>query len=214
MSYTGSMSNLYFIGGVARSGKSQILSAFLNKNPIRSLATDALRGVLLAGLPDSQQPALRAIDTLLFEERRFDLFKSDSLTLLNLQQKEAAIVWRSTQEYLRHEYDNGLDCIVEGIHITPKNLVEYKHPHKAVFIGNQSDTHVDQILASARTNPHDWIARNNIEEDTVRAFAAFLKTKSSNMQKECSQYGYTYLEMSDETFNDSVEAAVSYLLTT
>lgn len=127
-----------------------------------------------------------------------------------IQNMESKIVWKSINDFIKSNLMDGFDVLVEGIAILPEFLDQIDYDFSAVFLGNQSESHFQTILDSARRNKNDWM--HKLENETIRAFSVFNQTFSRYIQQEADKYDFPYIEIHDQTFNDDIRTALDVLL--
>ena len=78
-----------------------------------------------------------------------------------------------------------------------------------MFIGNQAKNHKENIKRFAEENEHDWM--RGASDQYVGAFAVFVQRMSVYIEREAKKYGFEYLEMDKELFEDATEEVVKSL---
>lgn len=205
------MAKAYLIGGTPRAGKTTLTIKFIKQKPMLAASTDAIRYTLR-----------RVID----KEKEPDLFKSGKFIsndpaqrhhlithvheVVEQQNDESKIVWKSVQNFINSNLEDGFDVLVEGVAILPELVKQADFDYSAVFLGNQSDEHFRTILNSARGNPNDWL--HKLDDETIQAYCCFGQQFSKYIENEAKKNDLPYIETSDTEFNQSMDLALCELL--
>lgn len=205
------MSKAYFIGGAPRVGKTTLTLRFIEQRPILSASTDAMRYTLRQITKEQDQPDLFNFGKYTSNDSiRRDYLMENPMNSIMIQNMESKIVWKSINDFIKSNLMDGFDVLVEGIAILPEFLDQIDYDFSAVFLGNQSESHFQTILDSARRNKNDWM--HKLENETIRAFSVFNQTFSRYIQQEADKYDFPYIEIHDQTFNDDIRTALDVLL--
>lgn len=205
------MAKVFFIGGTPRVGKTTLALRFINKKPMLSVSTDAIRYTLRQVISEQNVPDLFHLGKYTSNDpKRCADLKNNPFDTIKLQNKESKIVWKSVSDFIKSNLMDGFDILVEGIAILPEFLSQVDYDYQAVFLGNQSDSHYQTILASARRNENDWM--HDLEDETINAFSVFNQTFSRYIEREADKYNLTYIEMHDEAFDVDINLALNKLI--
>ena len=103
--------------------------------------------------------------------------------------------------------------VLEGVAILPGLVASMDNkPEHIIFVGNTSDEHVETILKYGRDYPDQcWMAYLGYSEEKIRAFANYVKHFSQHFKDEAENYGFKYIEMTDEGFEDRLKEGITYL---
>ena len=187
-------------------GKSIISNEIRQKHAVNVVSTDTLGAVLEHVLSPEAEPDLfvfRIFNRLPLAER-VQLIKNDPAALLDYVAKESHVIWRAIETFIKKENDEGRDLLVEGVAILPELVVQLENIHyRAVFIGNQGESHKENIAKSAEANEHDWM--RDVSAVYIRAFAVFVNRMSAYIEQEAQKYGFEYLEMDKALFGNVPE---------
>lgn len=204
------MAKAYFIGGTPRVGKTTLTLNFLQKKPILSASTDAIRYTIRRVVKENEEPDLFNFDKYTSNDpKRRDELMANPMNSIIIQNKESEVVWRSVNNFVKSNLLDGFDILIEGIAVLPVFLSQVDYDYKAVFLGNQSDKHFETILSSARRNPNDWM--HGLEDETINAFSVFNQAFGRYIEQESGKYGLSYIEMHDKSFDDDINLALNIL---
>ncbi len=205
------MAKAYLIGGTPRTGKTTLTLRFIEHKPILGASTDAIRYTLRRVIAPEDEPDLFHLGkyTSNDPERRAELINNPQ-AIIDIQNKESEIVWRSVVNFIKSNLEDGFDVLIEGVAILPSLLQGADFEYKVVFLGNLSDQHVDTIINSARQNPNDWM--HSLEDETIKAFAVFNQSFSQYIKNQADQYGMQYVEVRDDFFSEDIDYAFTTLL--
>jgi hypothetical protein len=82
-------------------------------------------------------------------------------------------------------------------------------PHRVVFIGNQGESHKENIKKSAEENEHDWM--RGASDKYISAYAMFVRQMSVFIEQETKKYGFKYIEMEKALFGNVAEEVIKLL---
>lgn len=205
------MSKAYLIGGTPRTGKTTLSMLLIKERPMLAASTDAIRYTLRQVINEADEPDLFHLGKYTSnnpEQRNY--LKSNPLDVMEVQNKESAIVWRSVVNFINSNIEDGFDVLIEGIAVLPSLILQLKCEYSAVFLGNQSQEHFQTILNSARANDNDWM--HNLEDQTIEAFSLFNQEYSRYVEKEAVDNGMTYIEVHDHEFEADMQKALQTLI--
>jgi 2-phosphoglycerate kinase len=202
---------IYLLGGPPRVGKSIISGEIRRKHAVSVFSTDTLIAALESVLSPEAAPGLFVFEKFneMPEAARVKLMKDDPAALIGYVRTESHFVWQAVEAFIRREYDEGRDLLVEGAAVLPEMLRQLDDiPHRVVFIGNQGEDHKENIRRSAKENRHDWM--RGVSGEYFDAFALFVNRMSAYIEQEADKYGFTYIEMEGKQFGEvTVEVARS-----
>jgi 2-phosphoglycerate kinase len=204
------MAKAFFIGGAPRTGKTTLALKFISEKPILAGSTDAIRYTLRRVVSQADQPDLFHVGKFTSNDpKRREYLLSHIDELVDTQNKESAIVWKSVNNFVKSNLEDGFDILIEGIAILPEFLDQIDYDYSAVFLGNQSDEHVETMIESAENNTNDWM--HELEEETIRAFGVFNQSFSRFISGEASKYQMPYIEVHDSDFDEEIKNALNFL---
>ena len=203
---------IFLLGGPPRVGKSIISSEIRQKHALSVVSTDTLGAVLENVLSPESAPDLFIFDK--FNENgmveRVKLIMRDPAELIDYVRKESYVVWKAVDAYIRRENDEGRDALIEGVAVLPELVSRLDNiPHRVVFIGNQGVNHKENIKKSAEVNERDWM--RDVSDQYISAFAMFVKRMSAYIEQEAKKYGFEYIEMNKELFENVTEKVMKSL---
>jgi 2-phosphoglycerate kinase len=203
---------IFLLGGPPRVGKSIISSEIRQKHAVSVVSTDTLGTVLEKVLSPEAAPDLFVFSK--FNEmpmaERVKLMMTEPAVLTDYVRRESHVVWKAVEAFVRREYDEGRDALIEGVAVLPELVSQLEDiSHRVVFIGNQGENHKENIRKSAEENEHDWM--RNVSEQYIGAFAVFVQRMSAYIEQEARKYGFEYIEMGTEPFRDVAEEVMKSL---
>ena len=197
---------IYLIGGPPRVGKSIIANEIRQKHAVSVVSTDSLGAVLENVLSPEVAPDLFVIDKFnkMSLPERVKLISNEPEELIDDVSKESHVVWKAVEAFVRREHDEGRDVLIEGVAVLPELMSQLDDiPHRVVFIGNQGENHKQNIKKSAEGNEHDWMG--NVSDQYISTFAVFVKLMSAYFEQQAKKYGFEYIEMDKELFENVTE---------
>ena len=204
---------IYLLGGPPRVGKSIISKTITRKHGINVVSTDSLGAVLENVLDPELEPGLFAVNRFneMPAEDRINLMAKNTIKRINYQIEENCAVWKAVIPFIQKERDEGRDVVVEGVAVLPELVSQLENiSYLVVFIGNRGNEHKENIKKSAMENEHDWM--RHASDEYIAAFATFVATMSSYIEKEARRCRFEYIEMDGQPFNGTVAKVVNVLL--
>ena len=129
---------------------------------------------------------------------------NDPAELIDYVRRESHVVWKAVEAFIRRENDEGRDALIEGVAVLPELMSQLEDiPHRVVFIGNQGENHKENIKKSAEENEHDWM--RGVSDQYIGAFGMFVNRMSAYIEQEAKKYGFQYIEMDKELFENMAE---------
>ena len=203
---------IFLLGGPPRVGKSIISNEIRLKHAVSVVSTDTLGAVLENVLSPESAPDLFVFGRFnkMPMAERVKMITKDPAELINYVRKESHVVWKAVEAFIRRENDEGRDVLIEGVAVLPELISQIKDiPHRVVFIGNQGENHKENIKKFAEENEHDWM--RNTSDQYIGAFAMFVKRMSTYIEQEAKKYGFEYIEMDKELFENVTEEVMKSL---
>lgn len=205
------MAKAYFIGGTPRVGKSILTLRTIQEKPMMAASTDAFRFALRRIIEKEYQPDLFHLGKYTSDDpERRNYLRNHSQEIIDLQNRESLIVWKTVDDFVKSNLEDGLDVLIEGIAILPALLSQVSYEYSAVFLGNQSEEHFDTILKFARANKNDWM--HALEDETIEAFSVFNNSFSRYVENQAKNHNLPYVEIGDVSFEADIESALNTLL--
>jgi 2-phosphoglycerate kinase len=203
---------IFLLGGPPRVGKSIISGEIRQIHAVSVVSTDTLGAVLENVLSPEAAPDLFVFDKFnkMSIAERVNLITKEPAELIGYVRKESHIVWKAVEAFIRKENDEGRDALIEGVAVLPELVSQLeKISHRVVFIGNQGENHKENIKRSAEENEHDWM--RDVSDQYISAFAIFVKRMSGYIELEAKKYGFEYIEMDEESFENVTENVMTSL---
>jgi 2-phosphoglycerate kinase len=203
---------IFLLGGPPRVGKSIISNEIRQKHAVSVVSTDTLGAVLENVLSPEVAPDLFVFDKFIKMSmaERVKLITKEPAELIDYVRKESHVVWKAVEAFIRRENDEGRDALIEGVAVLPELMSQLDDiPHRVVFIGNQGENHKENIKKSAEGNEHDWMG--DVSDQYISTFAIFVKRMSAYIEQEAKKYGFEYIEMDKELFENVMEEVMKSL---
>jgi 2-phosphoglycerate kinase len=197
---------IFLLGGPPRVGKSTISNEIRREHAVSVISTDTLGAVLENVLSPEAAPDLFVFDEFnkMPMAERVKLITKDPAELINYVRRESHVVWKAVEAFIRRESDEGRNALIEGVAVLPELVSQLDDiPHRVVFIGNQGENHKETIKKFAEKNERDWM--RNVSDQYISAFAMFVKRMSAYIEQEAKEYGFEYIEMDKELFENVTE---------
>ena len=205
------MAKAYFIGGTPRVGKTTLTMHLIQAKPMLGASTDAIRYLLRRVVKEEDYPDLFHLGKYTSNDPgRRSFLEQHPQEMIDIQNEESQIVWQSVNNFVKSNLEDGVDIVLEGIAILPELLSQVDYAYSVVFLGNQSDDHLQTILNSARSNSDDWM--HNLEDETIKAFSVFNQAFSLYIQQQAEKFNYNYIEIHDDNFTNDINSALNSLL--
>jgi len=205
------MAKAYLIGGTPRTGKTTLILRAIKERPMLAASTDAIRYALRRIIKETDEPDLFHLGKFTSNDpERRNYIKNNPEAVIDVQNNESVIVWRSVKDFINSNIEDGYDVIIEGIAVLPELVKQLDCEYSAIFMGNQSTAHYQTILRSARANNDDWM--HSLEDETIEAFAIFNQAFSTYIEKSAIDNGFVYIEVHDDRFEEDITKALSTLL--
>ena len=203
---------IFLLGGPPRVGKSIISSEIRQKHAVSVVSTDTLGAVLENVLSPETAPDLFIFGRFyeLPMAKRVELIMEDPAELIDYVRKESYVVWKAVEAFIRRENDEGRDILIEGVAILPELMSQLEDiPHQVVFIGNQGESHRENIKKSVEENEYDWM--RDVSNQYIGGFALFVQRMSYYIEQETKKYGFKYIELDKQLFGDATEDVMKSL---
>jgi len=204
---------IFLLGGPPRVGKSIISNEIRQKHAVSVISTDTLGAVLENVLSPELAPDLFVFgkfNKMPIAERVKLITTKNPAELIDYVRKESHVVWKAVDAFIRRENDEGRDALIEGVAVLPELVSRLDNiPHRVVFIGNQGENHKENIKKSAEVNERDWM--RDVSDKYISAFAMFVKRMSAYIEQEAKKYGFEYIEMNNELFENVTEKVMKSL---
>jgi hypothetical protein len=177
---------LYLIGGAARTGKTTLSLKILERNKIACISTDVLRNTLSNVYPELLSKELYS-DKDKIAEKLFPYFL----------------------RFFKNVHDKYPNYVVEGETFFPSQIAGIEKDRlaiKCVFLGFSK---ADLETLKKTTEYNDWISKMSAEQQA--GVLQHLIDLSEQFKKECKEFGYKFIDVSDN-WETSLEDAYEYLM--
>jgi 2-phosphoglycerate kinase len=214
--------SLYFVGGAALAGKSDVSTYFLKRHIVDAdkapqyVGTDALRRILWKNVDEEKEPALFAMhkDRASWTAQEWlDNARSDPGLWVRRQHAEEEVVWRrGVMNAWECNEDRGLPTLFEGVGVLPQQLARLETPHRAVFVANSvcTDLHRENVMASARSLQDHWM-RTWPDEKIDAYLTHIMPAYAEALSRLAHEYGYPYFDLSQGDFREGQQEAARVL---
>ncbi len=204
------MSKIFFIGGAPRSGKTTVIQRLIEKKPMLSASTDAIRNVAKGVTTTDEHPKLHKINRGEYDSKKhMEMMKNDPQAVLLHETHQSEEVWRSVLDFIGYYQRDGKNAAIEGVAVLPIELSKVDFDFSAIFLSPKGDQ-AESILKHARENSHDWI--NKYSDDVIKNFCNFVKHWNQYYITEAEKYNFKVVEIDYDNFDSSVDVAVDALL--
>lgn len=201
----------YFIGGPPRVGKTTLAYKLAEEVRGHVVMTDAIRNSAKKVCEDKSGPLFMVNHyNELSEEEWLDRYFNTPELVIGDQVGESRAIWRSVISFCNLFCEDNARHIVEGVAILPELVASMNNqPDHVLFVGNTNEKHVETMLSYGKKNPEQcWMAYLGYSEGRIRAYANYVKYMSQYFKDESAKYGFTYVELSDDVFDNSLQEAI------
>jgi hypothetical protein len=182
---------LYLIGGVPRSGKSQVRNLLLKNHKISGVSIDIITKALHYSYP------------------QLGIIENDNE---QTDEEQTAILWPFVQGFIRAYRWYKSDYILEGVNLDPtllKDLSETKYL-KMCFMG-YAEIDPKKKVQDIRENHSDAEWTNEMNDEAIEEMVRLLINKSKKVREVCKEFGLRYFDTSDN-FQEVIKTAADYLV--
>ncbi len=204
----------YFIGGPPRVGKTTLAYKLSEEIKGHVAMTDAIRNSAKKVCEDKSGPLFMINYYNEFSEDQWlERFANNPKLVVEDQVNESKAIWRSVVSFCNMFCEDNANHIVEGVAVMPELVASMDNkPEHVVFVGNTNEKHVETMLKYGKDNPEQcWMAYLGYSEDRIRAFANYVLHMSLHFKEEAQKYGFSYVELSDDHFEESLREAIDVL---
>jgi len=203
---------IYLIGGSPRGGKSILSRKLSKKLNVPYISTDNLRLVVLPYFKRNEKnknfPFIRMYESVSTDEffRRYsgqEMLKADLI--------EAKAVWPGLKSLINHLLVCKMDYIIEGIHLLPSFVKEFKDNKniRIVFLNKTTAEKIHKGLLSNKNNS-DWLMDNAKNKETILISAKAFCEYGKYFIRETKKYRYKCFN-TEENFNEKIKEGMAYL---
>jgi len=196
---------LYLIGGAPRLGKSLIAKELMRRTDCPWLATDSLCAAL------TKMAGKRLPNLFPFKPFSSESSRLPTATVVHDQLTDAASMQKSIHAFLQYYENSKEDCILEGMHLLPSSIAEWRSdtPHlQCVFL---IDLNKDNVLRGIAANkePSNWL--RDAPEQTLHAVSDFSVALSEYLRAESEKHHISFFERTTD-FRKDIDAVINMLL--
>ena len=203
---------VYLIGGSPRGGKSILSRKLSKKLNIPYISTDNLRLVVLPYFKHNEKnknfPFIKMYDSV-STDKFFRIYSGQEMLKADLT--EARAVWPGLKSLINHLLVCKMDCIIEGIHLLPSFVKEFKN-NKNVRIVFLTKTTAEKIYKGLNSNKDnsDWLIDNAKNKETILIAAKTFCSYGKYFIRETKKYKYKCFNTEDN-FNKQIRECIAYL---
>ena len=193
---------IHFISGPARVGKSHLYRSLHKQFEGDCVELDPLLTSLINYLkPPAGHPILNPFT---IEGQEFDDW------IQGIIQKDEAW-WPLLQGWVEEHHIYGADFLAVGI-VWPHLLQTLRVPHRAVFLVDTDEAHIERAVAIARQGGtlNNWMAE--WPEEKIRQWGDYNLRRARFFKDEAEKYGYPVFDVGDHGYELSQMLAAEALL--
>lgn len=179
---------LYIVGGVPRSGKTQVRKLFLREHTISGITTDILRGGFQNGLPE------------------FGIYRGQS------SEERSRKLWPFLRGMIEEFKYYESDFVLEGANLIPDLVKEVKNFDyvRICFLG-YGNIDPEVKARDIRNYPSEAEWTTNILDTDLLGIITRNIENSKILEERCREFGLAYFDTSNN-FSMTVRDSVNYLL--
>lgn len=189
---------IYLIGGSPRSGKS-LLSKRLSKSlKIPQISTDTMRSIVLPYFKDKNKKNNFPFETMFNSSNVDEYFeKYSGQDMLKAEITEAKALWSGIKSMVRHLDVCKMDYIIEGVHLFPCLLKEFKNNKniKIIYLTKINEKKIYKGLL--QNNGGDWILDNIKKEQSIILASKALSEYGHYFMREAKKFKFTCINTED-----------------
>ena len=209
-----SLDRTYFIGGAPRIGKTTLAYVLAEKIKGHVVSTDSIRSAAKKAREEKTGDLFRTnFYNSLPEEEWFRRHLDNPEIVIDDQNKESAAFWSSIVSFCNTFCEDSAIHIVEGAHLAPNLVMSMEHkPKHIIYVGNTNPDHFKHMFEYAHNNPEqDWMSSLNYSNEKIMAIASMVRHMSLHFKTEAEKYGFSYYEISDDNFEESIDSIVKII---
>ena len=210
---------IYFIGGLARVGKTIVSLKLIRRKHLVPISTDGIRAAMRKILIGESHVS---VDQIEFHGkatfRRPGNLKQHKISFARKSKNEDDLAWIGVVGLIeRYDYRNFTDILIEGIAVTPERVHKLKLKNlkiRAAFIGYNDESHLKSVLRySKKKNDwvQTWIKEHGGDYSHVKDWIQKGILQNDVRRKQARGYGYGYFDITERPFNEHVRIVLRYL---
>ena len=180
------------LGGAIRCGKSTLAKT----TGLTVLSTDSIRREAREHITDTSHPLLAwsEVDRLKGKEWADRHIRgAHELTMLFVEEA------RSLEPFIQKSLEaTDENTLIEGAHILPDFALKLSDPRDIIYIIDTSEDQYKRVFRQQQNEPD--------ELEYVHAWSYFNRALSDYLRLQCQLFGVTYYDISDEGFDETIEA--------
>lgn len=199
---------LYFIGGIARSGKSTLAKTVRSVLPAaQSLSGDAFGQSVKIHLPVNRHAGLNLKKPSEYIEY-YSSYADHEITNLQAQAQAIAPYFARYAEAIELEGPEAL--VIDSVDIWPSFIENFGHEHRTVFMLDTSENQWERIAAF--DDPYSWMLKKKLTEDQLKAWAKFSAKRSQLLKQLCTISQIPYVDIADSSYEEAQRRGLEILL--
>lgn len=199
-----------------RSGKTKTARKLAKKLGINWIQTDLLRTAIRESFPRKlmlEKFPLKKME--LVDKDHLLLFeKYSSKQLLKNELTEAGSLWPGIKAFINHLYEEKEDCIIEGVHLLPSFINEFKGKKiaKQLRIAYLVKKDPESIKKGIRSNDDevDWLPAYIKTEKCLDGAIKAIQEEGLYFERKAKKYGFKVF-VTDKDFKDKIEQVIRHL---
>jgi len=207
---------IYLIGGSPRCGKTILAKKLSSKLRVSHLSTDAFYPMVLSMIPKPEIKKKFPQQDMPTPKGKFRFDVYPNQAMLKAQTTEAETMWPPIKAFISSLVHREQDLIIEGIHLFPKLVNQFKNTkqwkHIRIVYLIKMDLEKIQTGFSKSKDIYDWMypAIKNDKERLGKA-AEFVRSKSVYIEKEAKKHRFRLFN-TDDNFRVALKEAQDYLI--
>ena len=183
------MKKKIFIAGVAKSGKSTLAEKICEHDKYNHIPLDYFASSLKHNFPETNITS----NVVIQEESSANLALLISRVMNIMNDKEEPF-------------------IIDSAHILPKDIIKYidKEKWDIIYVGYPNITPQDKFNLLRKYDSKDDWTRKRTDEELLNTVDQ-LVTLSKEIEKECQEYNFTFIDTSNDLIKDINEAYIKYI---
>ena len=202
---------IYLIGGTPRSGKSILSRKLSRKLNVPYISTDNIIPIVNPYFKKHTRDKIFPLNLISISEL---LEKYSGKDMLSFDLTEAKAIWPGTKQLIYHLIECKMDYIIEGVHLLPHLVKEFKHNHniKILFLAKFDEEKIYKGFFK-NLNNSDWIIEHAKDDDTIRSAAKSLSVYGVYFKKEIKKHNFELIN-TEYYFSRQINKAVFFLQVT
>ena len=213
------MNTIYLLSGPPRTAKTTIMNSLVAATSVQFVAADALEHGLRNVLVGEPHQLLHGVEFSGTAEFKSSFTEVGGRKSFANSGTESALLLEMIVGMFDYYRRNKESVALEGTEFSPKWIAGLDLPGfviKAAFVGYTDPSHIESILAHAQQNDHDWI-NDWLQDDggddaKIRAWTQKTSLKCKQLKSEAESHGYTFFDISTQSFEDYKSSVLNHFL--